>query len=129
MNAVPVLSQEYGRQKNEERWIIIEPETRFILDDCQGTGYRTQSAATRCWKYKQKNPSVNAGGERRRLAVKKFMQEHRNFARKLMRYSWDVARGGYEGIHQVTPQMVDQILREEGIVEPPVTAADILRYA
>ena len=46
------LSQDY-----EKRYVVIDKDTRKILDKAQGYGYKTEQEALAAWEYKTRDKS------------------------------------------------------------------------
>ena len=115
----------YGHK--ETRYRIVEPETRKVLDDAQGYGYKSEINAVRAWVFKNRSPEKKEKDEADKKAVKKWCSENKSIVRTLDRFAFEIAKGSWGPDDNFDANFVENFMKEEGI-DLPFSAKTLLKY-
>ena len=96
----------------DERFVIIDAETREILDDAQGYGYKTVQNAHRSWAYKNRDKSKDAEKKARSKHIREWMKKHRDFIDDLDAIAFDIVKGSCAPDDKVDTKLVKDLLKQ-----------------
>lgn len=102
-----------GQSPWDKRWVLIDPETKGIIDDAQGYGYKSKQKAIKAGWYK-----FSGGKEKKqsaKSAAKNFWKKNKEFAKEVNNlYEWgfkEIARG------EIDPdEEIDELIQKMGVV-------------
>ena len=47
--------EQLSKRSGSERYVVVHRQTREVVDNCNGHGYKSAQAAHKSWAYKQKH--------------------------------------------------------------------------
>ena len=115
------LSKEYDR-----RYVIIDKETKEILDDAQGYGYRTPQKAYAAFAFKNRDKSKDKEKKEKEEHIRQWMKEHSGFVQAMDQYSFEIWKGSWGPDDKFDAKFVKEMLDQNGLT-PDFTAGELLR--
>ncbi|MBT1164627.1 hypothetical protein [Bifidobacterium felsineum] len=94
-----------------DRWILVDEDTGEILDDAQGYGYKSPSAAHRAYAYKTMPKRKRKSMDSVRKHAKRFWTKHSDLADAITQ----AALYAYKDGEELTDEDVERIIRESGV--------------
>lgn len=101
------LSIKYGGQ----RFVIVDAQTKDVLDNAQGYGYKSAQNAHAAWSYKIKTPAQRKARAAAKRAVSKWQKKHPD----IMEDIEDLHLQAFKLGEKVTSADVKDLLRGRGI--------------
>lgn len=101
------------------RYVIINSETNEVIDDANGYGYKTKQNAYKAGYYKSNTNNIKSN----RIAVEKFLKNHKQFADNIEWVMLDDLKCGEE----FTVAELEAIAKEHNI-ELPIRPDLFLKY-
>lgn len=77
-----VLSEELSKY-NDKRYVIVDIESRAVLDNAQGHGYKSPQKAYACYAYKKRDRSKDKEKQEKESKIKNWLRENREFTSQL----------------------------------------------
>ncbi|MDR1000213.1 MAG: hypothetical protein LBL96_05360 [Clostridiales bacterium] len=114
--------------KYEKRYVIVDTETRKVLDDAQGYGYRTPQNAYSAYGYKFRDKSKDAAKKAKTREVHKWCKENKDFVSTLEQVSFEICKGSWGPDDKFDAKLVKALLKEAGFKDLPFTPGELLKY-
>ena len=94
----------------EKRYVIIDKETREILDNAQGYGYKTPQKAYSAYWYLTKGRTPEA--QEKRKHIREWLKTHKSFVNALDGFALDIAKGAGAPDEKIDAEFVEWLLKE-----------------
>lgn len=97
------------------RFVIVDKETKELLDDAQGYGYTSAQKAHACWNYKTRDKSKDAEKRSKTAEIKKWMKEHKSFVHLMGGIEFEICKGSWGPDDKFDTALVKQMLKENNL--------------
>ena len=121
-----VILAQHLSVNEEERYIVVNPETGEVLDDAQGYGYKSRQKAHAGYAYKTSDRSKKDEKKAKKSIVQKWCHENKQFVRDLSNEAYYMLEDGEKD--KFNAKFVAEALKEAGFTDLPFTAAELLKY-
>lgn len=102
-------------ENNYERFVIVDRETKELLDDAQGYGYTSVQKAHACWSYKTRDRSKDDEKKSKTSEIKKWMKEHKSFIHLMEEIEFEICKGSWGPDDKFDTALVKQMLKENNL--------------
>ena len=110
----------------DKRFVIIDKDTKEILDDAQGFGYKSAKKAYAAYHYKNRDKSKNLNKQNKELIIRKWMNEHKNFVQSMDSISFEITKGAWGPDAKFDTAFVSRMLKEYKL-QTDFTAKELLK--
>lgn len=129
LGIMAVYSKELSEASGSPRYIMVDAQTREVIDDCNGDGYRSARSAYLNFHSKlgvQVNTNRASAWDDKRDHIFRWMREHPDFVGRVNKLKLSVARGELGKKAKINAALIREMLAEDGL-HPDFSAGDFLR--
>lgn len=117
--ASPKLSKPY-----DTRYVVIDKNTRQVLEDAQGYGFKSKQKAYACYAYVTRDKSKDKEKEAKKKHIQTWMQEHHEFMDTLETFAFEIMKGSWDPDDKVDAKFVKEMLDKHNL-KPDFTAKEL----
>lgn len=77
----------------DKRYVIVDKETREVLDDAQGYGYKSPQGAHAAWSYKNRSKAEREEWGKKKRHIIKWLDDNPNIVIGLVELELDILKG------------------------------------
>lgn len=115
----------FKNDDDETRYRVVAEDSKEILDDAQGYGYKTIQKAYSAYGYKiRKIRDVEK--EEKTKEIKLWLKEHKGFSKFMGQVAFEIAKGSWGPEDKFDAKLVQEMLDNQGL-KPNFTANQLLR--
>lgn len=126
MENIVVVESSQLSKNYQKRYVVIDKNTREVLDDAQGYGYKTVHNAYASYSYKNRDKSKDKEKARKKKAIRNWFKEHKSFVRLMDDCAFEIAKGSWGPNDKFDAKLVKKLLKENNL-ETEFTAGELLR--
>lgn len=115
-------------RRGDPRYVVVDAETREVLDNAQGYGYRSKQKAYAAYAYKNRTPAEEQKRKEKKKIVLEWCKTHRDVVAALEDDQLRIAMGKYGPEDKFNAKWVREALKSYGFKDLPFTPSEFLRY-
>ena len=126
MRNIIVIEEKSLSTDYEKRYVIRDVDTKELLDDAQGYGYKSIQKAYAAYSYKNRDKSKDKEKQKKKRKIEIWMKEHADFVDLMDTISFEMAKGSWGPHEKFDAKFVKSMLKENDL-EPDFTAGELLK--
>lgn len=126
MRNIIVIEEKSLSTDYEKRYVVQDADTKEVLDNAQGYGYKSIQKAYTAYNYKNRNKSKDKEKQKKRREFKIWMKEHADFVKLMDTISFEIAKGSWDSNEKFDAKFVKSMLKENNL-ESDFTAGELLK--
>ena len=126
MRNIIVIEEKSLSTDYEKRYVVQDADTKEVLDNTQGYGYKSIQKAYAAYNYKNRDKSKDKEKQKKRREFKIWMNEHADFVKLMDTISFEIAKGSWDSNEKFDAKFVKSMLKENNL-ESDFTAGELLK--
>lgn len=123
---VEAVYSEKLSKKGDKRFVIIDKETKEVLDDAQGWGYKNPRNAYAAYAYKTRDRTKEKERVQLRAKIRKWMKKHKDFVGLMDQFAFEIAKGSWGPNDKFDARLVRRMLKDNDL-EVDFKASELLK--
>lgn len=115
MSNITVVKDSRLSQGRDERFVVIDKDTKKVLDNAQGYGYKSIKGAYAAWSYTHRDKTKDKEKQEKERKIKLWMKEHKDFVKLMDALSFEIYKGSHGVDEKFDAKFVKRMLKESGL--------------